>query len=391
MSSRASASSRAASGEPSRDRGHRAVLGVEVDALAPARGAAAVEHRAGERAGREHQRREEPTPRHPGLLARRARLAVRGGERRRSSAGSASGRRRRGRPWGPAASWPPRSRGRSSRGRRRRCPRASPPRAARDRADRVPGAAHRPRSRSVATPSTKRAARAESAIVVARTEPSASMIATCTTCEEISVRSASAWAASMGRSILRRLPHSGADPRRKFFADRGTHLAAMIAYFALLSFVPLLFLSLSVLGAADQANRARSSSASCSGRSRARRSTRSCTRCARSRRTRRRSGSSAAPSCSGRRCRSSACSRARSTSSTAARTGGFLRGKALAIADDGRLARGAVRVARRRVGRRRAAAAPRGHRATTRSSRRVVTVASRSSASSSSSRPRTTC
>jgi membrane protein len=40
----------------------------------------------------------------------------------------------------------------------------------------------------------------------------------------------------------------------KFFADRGTHLAAMIAYFALLSFVPLLFLSLSVLGAAHQAS-----------------------------------------------------------------------------------------------------------------------------------------
>jgi membrane protein len=34
----------------------------------------------------------------------------------------------------------------------------------------------------------------------------------------------------------------------KFFADRGTHLAAMIAYFALLSFVPLLFLAVSVLG-----------------------------------------------------------------------------------------------------------------------------------------------
>src|SRR5438876_230078 len=33
---------------------------------------------------------------------------------------------------------------------------------------------------------------------------------------------------------------------RKFFADRGPHLAAMIAYFALLSFVPLTFLSLSV-------------------------------------------------------------------------------------------------------------------------------------------------
>jgi membrane protein len=41
---------------------------------------------------------------------------------------------------------------------------------------------------------------------------------------------------------------------RKFFADRGTHLAAMIAYFALLSFVPLLFLSLALLGAVGQAN-----------------------------------------------------------------------------------------------------------------------------------------
>jgi membrane protein len=40
----------------------------------------------------------------------------------------------------------------------------------------------------------------------------------------------------------------------KFFADRGTHLAAMIAYFALLSFVPLLFLALAMLGFADQAD-----------------------------------------------------------------------------------------------------------------------------------------
>jgi membrane protein len=37
-------------------------------------------------------------------------------------------------------------------------------------------------------------------------------------------------------------------PIEKFFADRGTHLAAMIAYFALLSFVPLLFLALALLG-----------------------------------------------------------------------------------------------------------------------------------------------
>ena len=34
----------------------------------------------------------------------------------------------------------------------------------------------------------------------------------------------------------------------KFFADRGTHLAAMIAYFALLSLVPLIFLALAGLG-----------------------------------------------------------------------------------------------------------------------------------------------
>ena len=40
----------------------------------------------------------------------------------------------------------------------------------------------------------------------------------------------------------------------KFFADRGTHLAAMIAYFALLSFVPLLFLALSLLGLSGRAD-----------------------------------------------------------------------------------------------------------------------------------------
>src|SRR2546426_9436860 len=38
------------------------------------------------------------------------------------------------------------------------------------------------------------------------------------------------------------------EPFGKFFADRGTHLAAMIAYFALLSLVPLLFLALALLG-----------------------------------------------------------------------------------------------------------------------------------------------
>jgi YihY family inner membrane protein len=38
------------------------------------------------------------------------------------------------------------------------------------------------------------------------------------------------------------------DPLSKFFADRGPHLAAMIAYFGLLSSVSLIFLALAVLG-----------------------------------------------------------------------------------------------------------------------------------------------
>jgi membrane protein len=40
----------------------------------------------------------------------------------------------------------------------------------------------------------------------------------------------------------------------KYFADRGTHLAAMVAYFALLSFVPLVFLALSLFGLAHRAD-----------------------------------------------------------------------------------------------------------------------------------------
>jgi membrane protein len=41
---------------------------------------------------------------------------------------------------------------------------------------------------------------------------------------------------------------------QKFFEDRGPHLAAMIAYFALLSFVPLVFLALSLLGLTGRAD-----------------------------------------------------------------------------------------------------------------------------------------
>jgi membrane protein len=41
---------------------------------------------------------------------------------------------------------------------------------------------------------------------------------------------------------------------QKFYADRGTHLAAMVAYFALLSFVPLVFLALALLGLVHRAD-----------------------------------------------------------------------------------------------------------------------------------------
>ncbi|MBD0329002.1 MAG: YihY/virulence factor BrkB family protein [Thermoleophilia bacterium] len=44
-----------------------------------------------------------------------------------------------------------------------------------------------------------------------------------------------------------------AGPVRKYFADRGPHLAAMIAYFALLSLVPLVFLALALLGVTGRA------------------------------------------------------------------------------------------------------------------------------------------
>jgi membrane protein len=56
------------------------------------------------------------------------------------------------------------------------------------------------------------------------------------------------------RTILRPLRVRKRALFAKFFADRGTHLAAMIAYFALLSFVPLTFLALAALGFAGRAD-----------------------------------------------------------------------------------------------------------------------------------------
>lgn len=43
------------------------------------------------------------------------------------------------------------------------------------------------------------------------------------------------------------------DVLKRFFSDRGTHLAAMVAYYMLLSFFPLLFFALAVIGLSGQA------------------------------------------------------------------------------------------------------------------------------------------
>lgn len=50
-----------------------------------------------------------------------------------------------------------------------------------------------------------------------------------------------------------RLPAWLREPLGAYFSVRGPHLAAMIAYFALMSLVPLLFLALSLLGLSGQA------------------------------------------------------------------------------------------------------------------------------------------
>ena len=61
----------------------------------------------------------------------------------------------------------------------------------------------------------------------------------------------------------------------KFQADRGTQLAAMIAYYALLAFVPLTFLTVSLLGLFGRADESTYLVRSCPGCSRRARSRRS--------------------------------------------------------------------------------------------------------------------
>src|SRR4030095_6757689 len=56
------------------------------------------------------------------------------------------------------------------------------------------------------------------------------------------------------RSPYSRVMPALPQPLGKFFADRGPPLAAMIAYFALVSFVPLLVLTISLLSVAGRAD-----------------------------------------------------------------------------------------------------------------------------------------
>src|SRR5437763_8513859 len=93
-----------------------------------------------------------------------------------------------------------------------------------------------------------------SAVVEPETVPTSSTITAASICDEISLRSANAWAASIGPNHTDPMKLRKRALFAKFFADRGTHLAAMIAYFALLSFVPLTFLSLALLGVTGRAD-----------------------------------------------------------------------------------------------------------------------------------------
>src|SRR2546421_4285986 len=102
------------------------------------------------------------------------------------------------------------------------------------------------------------APRVSSPSVDASTAPSGPKTTALRTCEEISIRSVRASAAPIDPTLTQAILRSVRIRKRrlvqKFFEDRGTHLAAMIAYFALLSFVPLTFLALALLGLSGRAD-----------------------------------------------------------------------------------------------------------------------------------------
>ena len=266
----ASGQQRSASLRPVDERDHRAVVEVDVDALA-----AGARTSAGRRRCRRRCRcakptsGEQPTPHRPPSSAAAASASA---ARRRRRAGSSSGRRRRGRPS---------ARGRSSRrsagrrrGRRRRCPSpveasscvTSPSRAEAAGALEQVGAG--PRERLGGAVVGERRAVHGAALVeehggldlgrdlgqigeCLRRRPWAERTLDGVTASCSTVRPGPAPDVAPGTvaACKRRPSH-----RAKFFADRGTHLAAMVAYFALLSFVPLIFLALSLLGLVHRAD-----------------------------------------------------------------------------------------------------------------------------------------
>ena len=165
-----------------------------------------------------------------------------------------------------------------------------------------------------------RSAPASSASVDASTAPSPSTRTAASTCDEISVRSARAAGGVHDPDDTAAVRRPLAQPVAKFFADRGTHLAAMIAYFGLLSSVSLIFLALAAARLAGPGRRVelprrRAAAPLSVAVDREHRQGRPGDQGQRddARRDRRRSSS-------GRRSRSSACSSRRSTSSTAGRT-----------------------------------------------------------------------
>ena len=258
-----------------------------------------------------------------------------------AQAASSSGRRRRARTVGSGASSPRCSALR--RGRRRRCLRASPPRAGRARALRA-APAGRPRA-ARARPRRARAAR----LVVERRRSDRTAgvddhrgLDLRGDLRQVGERlcgvhgADTVTAPDTAGSCVGPLAPSRS---RSSSPTAAPHLAAMIAYFALLSFVPLLFLALALLGFTGRAEESsylveelkRAFPAAVDRRLVASSSA--------IQRTRRRSGSSAARSCSGLARRSSACSSRRSTSSTAARTGRSCAGRRSRSLLHGRLAR----------------------------------------------------
>ena len=231
-------------------RDHRAVAEVELDALPAARRAAAVEDGADGRAGGEQETGQEATTPHRSSFSRVRAWRVHAWRVRlrlglllflaEAAQAALEVIERRG-PRSAPSWWSRQSPGRR-RGRRRHCRPGVRRRAAR------PPCRPRPaplRARSSSGASEASSPARSSSTVEASTVPSRSKTTALWIWLEISVRSASAWAVAIGSDANTAHTPGHARSAGEVLRRRGPHLAAMIAYFALLSFVPLLFLTIS--------------------------------------------------------------------------------------------------------------------------------------------------